>query len=191
MKLVGRMLILVTMSAMSEISAGAKPLFCCPEYAVGESPCSTAFGDLDNDGYADLAVANYEDDTVSILLNGGDESFGVQVTYGVGDGPRSVAIGDLDGDGDGDLAVAIQYDSDVAILLNLGDGTFAPPVAYQTGFYPNSVAIDDHGPGQRLDSLESRRRHVRRTQQVQHRQRASLRGDRRSRWRWVRRSGDL
>ena len=59
-----------------------------------------AIGDLDGDGDNDLAVANFNRDNVSVLLNRGDGTFVNDVLYGVGDGPRSVAIGDVDGAGD-------------------------------------------------------------------------------------------
>ncbi len=38
-------------------------------YGVGSYPTSVAIGDLNGDGKADLAVANYDDKTVSVLLN--------------------------------------------------------------------------------------------------------------------------
>ncbi len=91
-------------------------------YRVGLEPESVAIGDLNGDGEADLAVANHDDNTVSVLLNEGSGRFGTAVTYGVGSGPQSVAIGDLNGDGKADLAVATQGSyrnpGTVSVLLN-------------------------------------------------------------------------
>ena len=46
-----------------------------PSYITGKSPYSVAIGDLNNDGHPDLAVANYLDNTVSVLINQGDGTF--------------------------------------------------------------------------------------------------------------------
>jgi len=112
-------------------------------YDAGRGPQSVAIGDLDGDGHADLAVANFSDDKVSVLLNNGDGTFAEDTVYGVGLQPASVAIGDLDGDGHADLAVAIGSRDSVSVLLNNGDGTFGQDTLYGAGDAPRSVAIGD------------------------------------------------
>ena len=99
-------------------AASGGPLFPGAQYDAGRTAYSVAIDDLDGDGDADLAVANYRDDNVSILLNHGDGTFAPDVTYGAGDGPRSVAIVDLDVDGDAELAVANYYSDNVSVLIN-------------------------------------------------------------------------
>ena len=42
---------------------------------VGDTPWSATVGDFNGDGLLDLAVANYSDATVSILLGNGDGTF--------------------------------------------------------------------------------------------------------------------
>ena len=44
-------------------------------------------GDFNGDGKADLAVANYESTTVSILLGNGDGTFQTKTDYTVGSDP--------------------------------------------------------------------------------------------------------
>jgi hypothetical protein len=44
------------------------------DYGTGISPFSVAMGDVSGDGKPDLAVANFDSDTVSILLNIGSQS---------------------------------------------------------------------------------------------------------------------
>ena len=76
------------------------------DYATGSGPSSVAIGDLNGDGKPDLATANADANSVSVLLNRGDGSFEAKLDYRTGRGPVSVAIGDLNGDGKPDLATA-------------------------------------------------------------------------------------
>ncbi len=87
--------------------------------AAVDSPYSVAIGDLNGDGFLDLAVANSSSNTVSVLLGTGGGAFAAATLFSVGGRPRSVAIGDLNGDGLLDLAVA-QGPSGVSVLLELG-----------------------------------------------------------------------
>jgi parallel beta-helix repeat protein len=114
---------------------------------VGSGPNSVVVGDFNGDGIADLAVANTNGDTVTILLGNGNGTFtsasGSPVP--VGNGPISVVAGDFNGDGIPDLAVANASDNTVTILLGNGDGTFAlaanNPVS--VGSEPSSVVVGD------------------------------------------------
>ncbi|MGH8569999.1 MAG: FG-GAP repeat domain-containing protein, partial [Gammaproteobacteria bacterium] len=73
--------------------------------AVGEQPLSVAFGDVNGDGRADLAVANSNSNNVSVLLGNGNGTFQSAVNFAAGADPSSVAIGDVNRDGRPDLAV--------------------------------------------------------------------------------------
>jgi hypothetical protein len=91
-------------------------------------------GDFNGDGTPDLAVANYYDDSVSILLADDSGSFDPQTTYAVGDGPTSVAVGDFNGDGTLDLAITTPIeDNTIWILLRDDGGGFNPPNPYDVG----------------------------------------------------------
>jgi hypothetical protein len=102
-------------------------------------------GDFNGDGKADLAVANYVDNTVTVLLGNGDGTFtaaGSPIV--VGNGPESVVVGDFNGDGKADLAVANNGDNTVTVLLGNGDGTFTAagsPIVVGNG--ATSVAVGD------------------------------------------------
>ena len=53
-------------------------------YAAGTSPGSVAVGDFNGDGKADLAVANYDSNNVSVLLGNGNGTFQAAVNYAAG-----------------------------------------------------------------------------------------------------------
>jgi hypothetical protein len=77
--------------------------------SVGTNPTDVAIGDLDGDGKLDVAVSNFNSDTVSVLLNTsipGTISFSATIVNLAVTGPRGIVIGDLDGDGKRDLVVA-------------------------------------------------------------------------------------
>ena len=112
-------------------------------YAAGSSPRSVAMADVNGDGKLDLAVANYNDNNVSILIGNGDGTFQTAVNYAAGSSPRSVAMADVNGDGKPDLAVANNGGNNVSILIGNGDGTFRTAVNYGTGTRPYAVTAGD------------------------------------------------
>jgi hypothetical protein len=119
---------------------------------VGGSPGAVVIADFDGDGHADLAVANGDDATVSILLNEGDGRFRAQVTYATSPLPLSIAVADFDGDGVPDLAVACAGGASpgttVSVLRGNGDGTFAPKTDVPVFLGPwTVVAADVNGDG--------------------------------------------
>ena len=124
-------------------------------YTVGSVPSSVAMGDLDGDRHPDLVTANWNDDSISVLLNQGDGTFAGRVDYNVGRYPSSVAAGDLDGDSDLDLVAANRHSDNVSVLLNKGTGTFGAQVTYDVG-YPQSVAVGDLDGDGDLDLVTAR-----------------------------------
>ncbi|HEV3278241.1 MAG TPA: alkaline phosphatase family protein [Terriglobia bacterium] len=104
------------------VSAGSVT-FTKSSLAAGDSPQAIVSGDFNGDGAADLAVANYADNTVSIYLSTGNGTFGSPQTITTGRGPIALAVGDFNGAGMLGLAVANQIDSTVSIFIGNGNGT--------------------------------------------------------------------
>jgi len=114
------------------------------DYPAGTAPFSVGIEDLDLDGNADLAVADWTNTgVVWVLLGNGDGTFQTAESYATQTKASSVAIGDLDNDYVQDLAVANYGSGTVSVLLNLkeacndtdGDGYGSPsnPSCMYTG----------------------------------------------------------
>ena len=95
-----------------------------------------ATGDLNGDGFADLAIAELKLNSVSVRFANGVGGFGAPTFFGAGVKPSAVASGDLDNDGDLDLVVTNSKGNNIAVLLGNGNGTFQTAVFYATGRSP-------------------------------------------------------
>jgi hypothetical protein len=90
-------------------------------------PWGLALGDVTGDGLPDIATANTQNDTVSVLPNDGNGAFGSYAWFASGANPGAVAIADIDGDGRNDVVSANRSNDDIAVLRNAtaGDAIFA------------------------------------------------------------------
>jgi hypothetical protein len=109
---------------------------------VGVNPWSIAVGDFNNDGNLDLAVANFTNGTVSVLLGDGAGNFtsATALPVSVGVKPESVAVGDFNGDGNPDLAVANYTDGTVSVLHAVWAESASAPVIFSTPASHNVLA---------------------------------------------------
>ncbi len=133
---------------------GSSPSFSAKmDIATGECPMSVSAGDFNGDGKLDLAVANYNSNTLSIFMNTtrpGDAvpSFSHKIDFPTGERPISVSTGDFNGDGKPDVAVVNYKSNTVSIFLNTtargaASPTFSSPLVLDAGIRPVSVAIGD------------------------------------------------
>lgn len=107
----------------NEGSINGVPQFSMPvRYAVGEAPWAVRCLPINMDQHADIVVANFTSDSVSVLLNMGDGTFDPTRSYdvSVGDGPRSLATCDVDGDNDSDIITGNFTSKNVTVLRNDG-----------------------------------------------------------------------
>jgi hypothetical protein len=110
---------------------------------TGTSPRWIVGGDFNTDGKLDLATANSEASTVSILLGNGDGTFGTKTDFMAASNPVGIAVGDFNRDGIQDLVTANARGSSITILLGRGGGLFATPLDFATGGSPVQVVVAD------------------------------------------------
>ncbi|MEW5988788.1 MAG: FG-GAP-like repeat-containing protein [Chloroflexota bacterium] len=105
-----------------------------PTFPAGNRASPIEPSDFNGDGNADVAVANIDDNSISILLGNGDGTFAPQQEVAVGRSPRGVAILDADGDGDADVVNTNSFGAgSLSLLVNNGNGVFNPPINFEGG----------------------------------------------------------
>jgi hypothetical protein len=122
-------------------------------------------GDFNGDGKIDLAVTNYFDNQVAVLLGNGDGTFASPVLFACGSSPQYIATGDFNEDGKFDLVTANTGAPFVTVLFGDGTGAFPTRQDVPCDEGPNYVAVTDffgdghlsiistHGNGNTLDIL--------------------------------------
>ncbi len=119
------------------------------EGSAGSQPYSVAYGDFDNDGCLDLAVANVYSANISVMKGNCKGGFESPKNFAVGQHPHDLVASDLNKDGWVDIAVANGFSDNCTILLNNKD----TGIAFSTTTYPagdgshNLVAADLNGDG--------------------------------------------
>ena len=114
-------------------------------------PAAVVFADFNNDGKADLAVANFLMHTVSVSLGNGSGGFGTPVTSQITHGGASIAVADFNSDGKLDIAVVESFNHQVAIALGAGDGTFGAPTLITVDLGPRQVEAGDFNGDNKVD----------------------------------------
>jgi hypothetical protein len=149
-ELVMKIAIVLTAAALCAFFLAAHadvPFIAAPEFYTGLQPWATVAGDVNNDGYIDIAMANFDfPGYATIVLGNGHGSFAFASSPSIDKTPNGIAAADFNGDGNLDLVVSsISNDpSDVvSVLLGHGDGSFEAAIEYQVGAFPKFVAVAD------------------------------------------------
>lgn len=122
--------------ALCLLAAGPAAAACTTPSLVELTPVDTghdahlfAVGDLDRDGFSDVATTSGASDEIRVIRGDGYGAFSAHVAYPVTD-PGHIIARDVNGDQWPDLVVNVE-NTKIAILLNDGDGTFAAAVSYE------------------------------------------------------------
>lgn len=107
--------------------------FLTPTNPVGSHASPSEPSDFNRDGFTDIAVANTQASSVSVLLGNGNGSYGPQQLIGVGSNPRGIAVLDFDGDGDIDIVNTNAASNNISRMTNNGSGVFSGPTYWQGG----------------------------------------------------------
>ena len=119
---------------------------------VGKDPGPIAIADVNHDGNPDIIVANFGDQTLTVLLGDGHRGFtpapGSPFPAGpAGKSACDIAVADMNGDGNPDLVIANTGTPYITILLGDGHGNFkpSPHSPFATNSYPHvhGVAVGD------------------------------------------------
>jgi hypothetical protein len=100
-------------------------------FTAGQSLNDIAIGDFNGDGKPDLAFANHEQKSLTVLLGDSQGSFrpapGSPVTVTSNPHTHGVAAGDFNGDGKLDLVTDSWAENKVTVVLGDGHGSFSSP----------------------------------------------------------------
>ncbi len=102
-------------------------------------------GDLNEDGYSDLAVINEITADLRVFLNDGAGGYGPFTVVPIPNGnvPSANEGADFNGDGHIDLAIGNGGGSHVSVMLGDGNGGFLSTTAYTSGNQVRGIGIAD------------------------------------------------
>lgn len=146
-----------SVSVLLNSGNGTFPAFTTFTTGSANAPYAVATGDINADGRPDIITANYNTNTVGLLLGNGNGTFQPIVTFSAGTGtnPQSVAVADVNGDGQSDVITGNYFGNSVGVLLNDGFGSFQPIVLYTTGNHTHRAIVSDVNADNRPDIISA------------------------------------
>lgn len=107
---------------------------------TGLKPYYITTADFNNDGKPDIAVTNYNSNSISVIKNIGGLNFTSSVFNGVSE-PAGIVSGDIDNDGDVDIIATSEFYNSFFVFINNGNGVFEYPYMISAGTHPTAIAI--------------------------------------------------
>lgn len=120
-------------------------------FALAQQPFAITSADFNGDGKADLATADRNNSSVSVLLGDGVGSFTSTTSFTVGSFPNSITNADFNADGNIDLATTNNGSSNVSVLLGDGTGNFTATTSIAVGSAPFSITSADFDEDGNID----------------------------------------
>jgi len=124
---------------------------------IGKGTGSIEVADFNNDTFPDMAVANTEDSSITILLGNGKGKFtkAEGSPFFANRFPNDIAIADFDKDGNLDLGIANTETSQLTVLLGNGRGQFSQaarsPFVVHSKPHTHGISIGDFDGDGNLD----------------------------------------
>ena len=120
-------------------------------FSIAQQPFAITSADFNGDSKADLATADRNNSSVSVLLGDGVGSFTSTTSFTVGSFPNSITNADFNADGNIDLATTNNGSSNVSILLGDGTGSFTATTSIAVGSSPSSITKGDFNEDSKID----------------------------------------
>ncbi|MDX1952258.1 MAG: FG-GAP-like repeat-containing protein [Verrucomicrobiota bacterium] len=129
------------------LSAGATPdgsfLPGSQTIPSGGQPWHILATSLNNDLFVDLVIANWPNNSLSVLMGQAGGTFHPPTNYTVGVNPIAASLVDVNDDNLLDAVVANYSTHNVSVLLGTGNGTFGTATNFAVDNNPRMVVTDD------------------------------------------------
>jgi hypothetical protein len=112
---------------------------------------SMVAGDFRGVGRLDLAIANFTNNTITIVLNDGGGTFETPTVMPVLGNPFWLVAADFNRDGRVDLIKSNNANNSITPLIGNGDGTFVLTPSFNVGTAPKGMAVGDFNSDGRPD----------------------------------------
>ncbi|HVP64221.1 MAG TPA: VCBS repeat-containing protein [candidate division Zixibacteria bacterium] len=122
----------------------------------GSGSGSVALGDFNGDGKTDIAVSNFQSNSISVFLNQGNGTFSSPIVTNlqIANSLGSIIAGDFNEDGKTDLIAATVSGPQVnLVLISNGDGTFTQKGSIPGSFGFFSARVADLNGDKHLDLI--------------------------------------
>ncbi len=120
---------------------------------VGLSPIDIALGDLDSDGLDDIAVTNFDGQTIDIKVHTGANQFVTVESLQVDGRPALLHVADVTGDGYNDVVTSVLSRSTVALFPGKASGGFGEQRQFGASGSPYRPLSEDLNQDGRPDMI--------------------------------------